>query len=196
MFLAVYIILFVFFIFLFVFFIADVVLLSKQRKCQAEINNVTKDYLQKNNFEYDKVFYLEDRSSVDRQILEKQTIYVDTKDKKIAFTDYDAGSVCIVSFEDVLDYEVYRNGSTITTGAKFGGFGALFGAESAGNCKQLKLIIKIKEYSKPHIIYTFIDNPNLGLIGLSETSRVYQSCVKSIQEISAFLEILKNENKK
>lgn len=196
MFLAFYIVIFVFCIFLFVFLIADCVILSKQIKGQTEINTVAKEYLQKNNFEYDKVFYLTDRSTVDKQNFEKQTIYVNTKNKKIAFTDYDAGSVCIVNFEDVLDYEVYKNGSTVTTGAKFGGFGALFGAESAGNCRQLKLIIKLKEYSRPQIVYTFIDNPNLGLIGLSETSKIYQACVKSIQEISSFLEVLKNENKK
>ena len=67
--------------------------------------------------------------------------------KYVLSIDYIKGSLIIVGFNEILDFEIYENGSHLTNGCVVGGLWAgLFGSETSGLCKELKLIIRINRY--------------------------------------------------
>ena len=77
---------------------------------------------------------------------------------------------------------------------KAGGFFALFGAESSAKCKELRLMIKLKRYDKSQVSYHIIKDTMLGA-GIEEGCDCFKECISSMQEVVAFLEVIKEENK-
>lgn len=102
----------------------------------------------------------------------------------------------IVDFNEILDYEIYENGSTVTFGGggRFGIGSGLFGAETTGVCKDLRLIIRLKHYEKSQVVYDIISNTPLNS-GIDKTNRIYKACIASLQEAASFFEVVKQENK-
>ena len=125
----------------------------------------------------------------------KQMIAIDEKNKKICLIDYFKQKIYIMCFSDILDYEVYYNGNTITTGGMIGGlFGGIFGAQNDENCDELRLIIKTKMLEAPQITYDLISRDKI-MFGVSKSSKPYRDCVISLQEVVSVLDIIKNDNK-
>lgn len=89
------------------------------------------------------------------------------------------------------DYEVYENGSQQTYGGAFYG---LFGAETSGSCKELKLIVRINRYDISQICYEIIFDTTFN-IGINKSSEIYKQCIGTLHEVVSFLEVVKNENK-
>ena len=116
---------------------------SNTRKNQENINSKANDSLKNSNFKSTKNFYLNDYATYNQSNNCKKFIAVDNDNKQICLIDYEKSSMLIVDFNEILNYEVYENGSNQTVGGNIGGFwSGIFGAETNGMCKELKLIIR------------------------------------------------------
>ncbi|MDE7264999.1 MAG: hypothetical protein K2N52_01835 [Clostridia bacterium] len=161
---------------------------------QFEINRKTLEYLQTHKFKVSKIFYITDSHTYNKENSYKKMIVADNENKKICFIDYLSKNYYITTFEEFLNYELYENGSMITNGGAIGGLGiGVFGAETIGNCKDLKLIIRIKSLTIPQVAYEIISNYMAGM-GLNKAAPLYRECISSLQEVISFLEVIKDSN--
>lgn len=168
---------------------------SNMRKEQTEINNNVKTLLHGNdNFKQGKILYLNDYATFDQANVCKKFIAIDIENKKVGLVDYKKKSLMVVGFDEILNYEIYENGTNQTFGGAVGWFGSgIFGAETEGVCKELKLIIRLNRYDISQICYEIIyDN----FLGVDKTSKPYKQCIATLQEAVSFLEVVKSENSK
>ncbi len=169
---------------------------SNARKNQESINLKANDTLKNSNFSISKKFFLNDYATYNQSDTCKKSIAVDNDNKQICFIDYAKGSLFIVNFNEILNYEIYENGSNATTGGSIGGFGTrFFGAETNGMCKELKLIVRLKRYDTSQVSYDIITNTSFN-IGINKSTQPYKQCISTLQEVVSFLEVIKNENDK
>ena len=167
---------------------------SNARKNQENINSKANDSLKNSNFKLTKKFYLNDYATYNQSNNCKKFIAVDNDNKQICLIDYEKGSMLIVEFNEILNYEVYENGSNQTVGGNIGGFwSGIFGAETNGMCKDLKLIIRLKRYDTSQVSYEIISNTSFNM-GINKSTQPYKQCISTLQEVVSFLEVIKNEN--
>ncbi len=167
---------------------------SNNAKDQEELNQKVKEVLKSKNFNTTKCFCLTDCTTCNKEDDYKKLIAVDADAKKICLIDYKTENVFIVDFDEILNYEIYENGSNATLGGNVGGFfGGIFGAETNGMCKELKLIIRLNKYDISHIDYEIVFDTLFNL-GENKSNERYKQCVASLQEVVSFLEVVKNEN--
>ena len=167
---------------------------SNTRKNQENINSKANDSLKNSNFKSTKKFYLNDYATYNQSNNCKKFIAVDNDNKQICLIDYEKGSMLIVEFNEILNYEVYENGSNQTVGGNIGGFwSGIFGAETNGMCKELKLIIRLKRYDTSQVSYEIISNTSFNM-GINKSTQPYKQCISTLQEVVSFLEVIKNEN--
>lgn len=192
-----------FFVFFLVFAgIMVVFFVSRNNKIKAnceqnlQLNNKVNHYLEENNIPITKTISIADYWSWNKETTSQKQIVISASEKKVALADYENNSLTIVNFNEILDYEIYENGSTVTFGGggKYGIVTGLFGAETSGNCKDLRLIIRLKRYDKSQIVYDIISNVPLS-VGVNKTSDIYRRCMLTLQEAASFFEVLKQENK-
>ena len=168
--------------------------ISNSRKNQEEINSKAKNSIESSNFKTTKIFYLNDYATYNQSNNCKKFIAVDNDNKQICLIDYEKGSMLIVEFNEILNYEVYENGSNATTGGSISGFwSGIFGAETNGMCKDLKLIIRLKRYDTSQVSYEIISNTSFNM-GINKSTQPYKQCISTLQEVVSFLEVIKNEN--
>ena len=161
---------------------------------QEEINSQMNDHLKKSNFNITKKLYLNDFATYDQSNDCKKFIAIDNDNKKICLIDYKKGKMLIIEFNELLNYEIYENGSNLITGGSVGGFGlGIFGAEMDSMCKDLTLIIRLKSYDTFQISYEIISNTRFN-IGISKSTQPYKQCISTLQEVVSFFEVIKNEN--
>ena len=129
---------------------------SDKKHNQQSINKKVLESLNNTQFNITKIFYLNDIFTWNKENNIKQIIIVDNDSKKIAFVDYQTESYSIVDFTEIINYEIYENGGTTTTSVGALGCLSVFGADTTGNCKDLKLIIRLNSLDKPHIVYNII----------------------------------------
>lgn len=166
---------------------------SQEGDKQERINKSLKEVLSKANFKQSKVLYVNDYATYDKAIERKKLISIDYENQKVAFVDYEKEKILIINFNEIVNYEIYENGATSTFGGKSGILFGVFAAQSEGDCKELKLIIRLKSYENPQIVYDIISNTTLG-IGISKSSKAYRDCISTMQEVVSFLEVVKNDN--
>ena len=167
---------------------------SNARKNQESINSKANKTLTSSNFNITKKFYLNDYATYNQSNNCKKFIAIDNDNKQICLIDYEKGSMLIVEFNEILNYEVYENGSNTTTGGSIGGFwSGIFGAETNGMCKDLKLIIRLKRYDTSQVSYEIISNTSFNM-GINKSTQPYKQCISTLQEVISFLEVVKNEN--
>lgn len=167
---------------------------KKFLKKRAEINATLAQTANSHGLHIDKVFVIDDHQTFDKKEQSiKPQFLIDMTAKKMIFVDYDKPLTVIVGFEEFLNYEIYENGSMAFSGGAVGGLlvGGFWG-ESVGKCNNLRLIIRLKRYDCPQMIYDIIAKTPLNL-GIVKTSKAYQTCVSSMQELASFFEILKSE---
>ena len=170
--------------------------ISEVEKRQRDFNQKLHIHLRERNFRKTKIIYLNDYATSKKSFDSKKIICIDNADKKMALVDYERAKIFIVDFKDILNYEIYENGSNSIIGGSVGGFyGGVFSAESNGLCKELKLIIRLNSYETPQIVYNIISNTTFNA-GINKSTSQYKSCVATLQEVGSFLEVVKNENKK
>ena len=177
-----------------VFLIVQQINLSNIRKRQEKINTQSKLGIQKLDFKQNKVFYLNDYASYNQSELYKKYISVDIENKKICLIDYDKGNLFVINFEEFLNCEIYENGSHQLVGGNIGGLcSGLFSAEANGRCKELKLIIRLNKYDVSQVVYDIVFNTTFNM-GINKSSTIYKQCMKSLQEVVSFFEVVKNDN--
>lgn len=167
---------------------------KKFLKKRAEINATLAQTANSHGLHIDKVFVIDDHQTFDKKEQSiKPQFLIDMTAKKMIFVDYDKPLTVIVGFEEFLNYEIYENGSMAFSGGAVGGLlvGGFWG-ESVGKCNNLRLIIRLKRYDCPQMVYDIIAKTPLNL-GIVKTSKAYQTCVSSMQELASFFEILKSE---
>lgn len=185
-----------FYAFIMIVFAVQSINMSNIRKRQEEINNQVKESLRIASFKPNRVFYLSDYATSGKPCQCKKYIGVDSENKKICLIDYDKGKLLIVNFDEISDYEIYENESLQTFGGNGGAYGAgLFAAGTDKMCKELNLIIRLNKYDISQVNYDIIFNTSFN-IGIYKSSKVYKECLKSVQEVVSFLEVLKRENNK
>lgn len=161
---------------------------------QESINNNILKKLSALDFKITKVIYLNDLHAHDQADNYKKQIIIDQADKKICLIDYENDNLYILDFKEILNYEVYENGSTCTIGGGISGwFSGIFGAESEEKCKELKLLIRLNRYDVTQITYDIISNTTFNS-GIKKSSQIYKNCILTLQEIISFLEVIKAEN--
>lgn len=169
---------------------------SNKNNRHAEINKHAFEMLEEKKFNINKTFYINDNFSVNEENCCKKIIVVDNENKKMCFVDYEQESSVIVDFEEILNYEIYENGNSSTTGSSFGGvFGRLYEAQTDQKCQDLRLIIRLKKLDCSQVVYDIISD-TLFNVGIVKSSNVYRSCIKSLQDAVSFLEVIKNQNSK
>lgn len=159
-----------------------------------EMNDSVKNFLESASFNTSSTIVLNDYYSIKLSADKKQFIYIDQTARKICFIDYLKKKPVLIDFSEFLNYEIYENGSTITDGGAVSGiFAGVFTAETTGQCRDLKLIIRLKKYDCPQIVYEIIGNTVFNF-GVNKNSSVYHDCISTLQEAVSFLEVVKNEN--
>ena len=157
---------------------------------------------------FDKAFYLNTNLSFDKNELCKLLFLVDTKAKQIGLIDYEKSNIVCVDFKDIINYEIYENGTLVTTGVGGGvragiGIGVGIGAYTSNTTsavRELRLIVRINNITYPQIAYdlvfkTLAINWNNNK-GVEKNSVEYADMISSLQQVVSFLEIVMHENKK
>lgn len=162
---------------------------------RVEFNGQIDAELSEKEFLVSKTLYLLDNQTVKKSDNHKKRIYIDSEKNNIAFVDYDANKLHIVQMRDLLSYEIYENGSTVTDGV--GGYGYYVGGfttEKVEKCKDLRIIFKLNSLDNSMVAYDIVSNDIFT--GISKTSTTYSACIKSLQQVTAFFDIIIENNKK
>lgn len=169
--------------------------LSARRKRYAEVNRAVDEAMKNECFEVSQVFYVEDAASLNKDVCFKQRILVDEKNKKVCLIDYVNGKLNVINSSEILGYEVYENNANATFGGGASGWSTgLFGAETQKKCQDLRLIVRLKNYQMPQIVYVIIRGTDFVLGGIQSGAQEYKLCVEALQKVISFLEIVKKEN--
>lgn len=183
-------------IMLLLFFVPFIVHKIVYRNKQAKINRECINYLGEINFNIDNTICLCDSNTANSLDVYKKSIYIDNEKKKICLVNYEVGSWDILSFSDIVNYEIYDNNKQSTSGAayKWGKKGKLttFDSVSIERCKDLRLLIRVKNCSTFQYSYelsrTFLN------LGMNKAKKLYNLCISSMQEAVSFLEVITTEN--
>lgn len=167
---------------------------KKFLKRRAELNTEARRKASEAGLNIDKVFTVNDHLTFDKGNAEiKPQFLIDGVSKKMVFVDYDKPLTVIADFDEFLNYEIYENGSMAFSGGAIGGaFAGGFWGNSVGKCNNLRLIVRLKRYECPQMTYDIIAKTPMNL-GIVKTSKAYQKCVSSMQELASFFEVVKKE---
>ena len=169
---------------------------SKIRKKQFAVNQKVKTYLNKASFKITAAFYFSDQATFRMSNEYKKMLAVDSVNKKFALVDYSSENVVIANYSEFLNYEIYENSNMVISGGAIGGLGlGFFGAETSGQCKDLRLIMRLTNPDNPHIAYDVLPRTMFN-IGIHKNSKAYRDCLASLQKMASFFEVIKNENEK
>lgn len=169
---------------------------STVREEQASMNKKINSFLKRFDFKTTKTFYLTDNATYGQSQTCKKFIAVDNDKKQLCLVDYAKASMNIVKFDEILNYEIYENGATATSGGAIGGFWlAGFAANTSQKTKELRLIIRLKKYDVPQVVYNIVSDTFLNY-GLDKSTPEFKQCLSDLQEVVSFLEVIKSENAK
>ncbi len=167
---------------------------SKIRKRQLEINQKAKAYLRKVGFKITSVFYFCDQATFRVGNEYKKMLAVDNVNKKFALVNYASGKTVVADYKEFLNYEIYENSNMVISGGAIGGMGlGFFAAEASGQCKDLRLIMRLTRPDNPHVAYDVLPRTFMN-IGVHKNSKAYRDCLASLQEMASFFEVIKNQN--
>ncbi len=159
---------------------------------QKRVNELADKKLIQENFKMNRRIVIEDNITANRTEIEmKKFIGVDEENDKIALVDYKSADVVIVKFENILNYELYENNTLQTLGVGIGGMLRVMDATTVGNCRDLRLIVRIKNLEKSQVAYELVAKS----FGLPKTSNEFRICMQSVQEAISFLEVIIDKNK-
>ncbi len=166
-------------------------------KRRAELNASVNSVIAENGLNIDKVFVLNDHMAFNKQDDSlKPHFLIDSNARKMIFLDYDKSLTVVAGFDEFLNYEIYENGKMEFSGGAIGGVfaGAFFG-DTVGRCNNLRLIVRLKRYDCSQMTYDIIAKTLLNW-GVTKTSKAYQTCMSSMQELVSFFEVIKEETAK
>ena len=167
---------------------------SNQRKLVAILNEKAIQKFKEQKFEVEKYIYLSDSNTANANV-EKKFIALNMTQKKIGLIDYENSQILITDFNDILDFEVYENNVNSLTGGKLGVGLAIYSAQQEVQCKDLRLIIVLKNYESSSIVYDLVWK-TFANVGIAKESTVYKEIIRSLQNCISFLKVIKDENSK
>ncbi len=181
----------------------------KNRYRQMIINAKVSTLLNDLKYNTTKFFYINDSISYDCKSNFKKLIAIDNTSKLICLVDYPNNSAVVLSYEEILNFEIYENDNLTTTSQQSGGFSRLGGLKSLGSVGSfsttttsttenfyinLKIILRLKSYEKPQVSYEIIFANGLIPKGVKKSSSTYSKCISSIQELTSFFNFLIAQN--
>lgn len=183
-------------VFLFAWVVNDVLRGKKLVKRQIEVNGKFAAFAASNNFQCTRTFYFCDKYTYGKDNGCKQMLAVASEQNRLMFADYENGSFSIAPFSDVLNYEVYENGSMVASGIGVGGILAGgFAAQVSHKCNELRLIIRLKSADRPQVVYNIIGSKGFMNFGIHKNSKVYRNCFPAVQEAVSLLQVIIDKNK-
>lgn len=167
---------------------------SKIRIHQEKINKKVVEYLQKNDFNQNKITFLNDYATYNQPDSCKKCFIIDDLKRKICLIDYNKGDLIIVNFEEILNAKIYEN-EFKQTGAGFGKFLIDSFGSGSNMCKELKLIIGLNKYDIPQVSYEVIFNLDY-YGGINKATTMYKECIRTLQEAISLFDVIINKNSK
>ena len=67
--------------------------------------------------------------------------------------------------------------------------------QTTGVCKELKLIIRIKQLECPQHVYEIVSTKGIANFGIGKNSQIYRTMFPTVQEVVSLLQVVLNENK-
>lgn len=168
---------------------------KNNRENVQELNQKARETFDAQGFVAEQIFVLDDSTTTETSNEDKKFFAINAAEKKIGFIDYENSKILIVNFGDILDFEVYENNVKGFSGANIGLGLSVFGAREETQCKDLRLIITLKNYANCNIVYDLIGNTFMN-VGIAKESSVYKKVLASLQKVVSFLKIIKEENSK
>lgn len=159
----------------------------KNGKKYKAINEKVVLKLKEMGFKASKIFALSGRKS-GLEDIEKMLILADSKNKKIAFVDYDKLMCNVVDYKDLIDYKVIeKNGTDVDSHIHHSLIwdSTYTVASSREICKKLQLVFVLNNEEDSTIIYDLVKS------SISIDSDRYKRLSKELIEITAFLDIVK-----
>lgn len=143
--------------------------------------------LKNHAFEITKIFSFQQALSCTK-VEEQLQILVDRNNKKIALVNYNTRICAIIDYKDIVNYKIIeKDGADEETTTTLGLF---YNTSSSPVCKKLAFVIVVNDEEEPQFTYEIING------SVSITSNRYKNNLKSITEISSFLDVIKNKSPK
>lgn len=167
--------------------------LKKRADQQKSVNTATAQEL--TAFAPTRVFYFCDRATFKKPDDFKQILAVDSKNNRLGLIDYESGRFKSVDYSQILNYEVYENGSVVASGLGVGGVVGAFSMQASKIVKELRLIIRLKTVDDPQIVYQIVASKGVFNFGIGKNSQIYRLCYPTVQEVVSLLQVIINQNK-
>lgn len=168
--------------------------LNKRAQQQKAVNDAIAEQIAA--FMPTRKFYFCDRATFKKSDEYRQLLAVNSDQNKLALIDYESGKLKIVDYSQILNYEVYENGSVIANGIGAGGLGLGGFAMSADkSVSELRLIIRLKTVDDPQIAYQIVASKGIFSMAISKNSQIYRLCFPTVQEVVSLLQVIINQNK-
>lgn len=185
-----YVIIFIIITILLIFLWARIYFIRrKQQILVLTVNEMARKKFKEENFVVEKYIYLNDSNTANCSNFEKKFIALNITQRKIGLIDYENSKVLVTKFCDVLDFEVYENNVNFLIGREIGD--EIIDIRQEVNCKDLKLIITLKNYENSSVIYNLVCKTDVA-----KDSSLYKKIIFSLQNCISFLKIIKEENNK
>lgn len=161
---------------------------EKYRAVNEKIDAKLKDM----GFKTTKTFALSGRKS-GLEDIEKMLIFVDGKNKKFAFVDYDKLICKVVDYKDLINYKVIeKNGTDVNSHLRYSIIldSAYTTTSSREVCKKLQLVFVLNDEEDSTIIYELVKS------SIAIDSTRYKKLSKEMIELTAFLDIVEKNTPK
>lgn len=179
--------------FVFVFFTIDHFLKKrtdyKKGEKYKKINEKVFAEIESKNFNITKTFALSGKNSGATEA-EKMLIFIDNKNKKYGFVDYEKNLLKIVDFKDLVNYKVIeQNGISVESQLNYS---ILLDApytttSSKDVCKKLQLVFVLNDEDDSTVVYDIIKG------GLALDSSKYKRISKEMIEITSFFDVVQSK---
>ena len=136
-------------------------------------------------FNITHTFYLPSPRTGDKNI-EKMMVCADSKNKKLAFIDYQNKICKVLDYKDFVNYKlVENNGVDVESKMKYSILlDTAYAATSSKNiCKKLQLVLILNDEEDTNVVYDFVR------VGVNIDSVMYKNMSKALIEVISFLEI-------
>lgn len=164
-------------------------LIDKKGERFKVVNEKVKLELAGYDFSITKVFPFSAKYSGETDI-EKMLVFVDGKNQKFAFVDYNKKSCSIVDFKDLVSYKIIENnGSEIESSTGYSlFFDSLYTKVSSVDvCKNLKLVFVLNDEENATVVY------ELNKTSLSIKDKRYKNLSQELIDLTAFIDIVQNK---
>ncbi len=111
---------------------------KKRALHQKKVNDAIALKIQDAQFTSTRTFYFCDKATYKKTDDFKQMLLVDSKHNKLGLVNYENGEFATIDYSQILNYELYENGTLQINGGAIGGIGlGAFSAQTNPICKAL-----------------------------------------------------------